>query len=115
MRNVMGSEPKLQDFYRADEGFAQYVDRHEIAGADLKIRNSYFKWELERFLAIEEYARIIARGEVKGKVERDQEIALNALRKLPPGQSMDDIAETLRSWGISDDIVKRALEQVRAE
>jgi hypothetical protein len=111
MRKVMGSEPKLQDFYRADEGFAQYVDRYEIAGADLKIRNSYFKWELERTLAIEEYARIKARGEV----ERDQKIAFDLLQNMRPGETMDDVIELLRRIGISEDIVKKALEQVRPE
>jgi hypothetical protein len=111
MRTVMESEPKLQVFYRADEGFAQYADRHDIAVADLKIINSYFKWELERALEAEEFARIKA----KGKADQQMEIALNALRGTALGENKDVVGETLRRLGISEDIVKRALEQGRTE
>jgi hypothetical protein len=109
----------LRDLNHGDQNFAQFLKRHNLVWSDPEAWRAFYNRQVEFALEGLERSRTKAEGEAKGKaegkVERDQEIALNALRDLPPGQSTDDVVETLRRWGISEDIVKKALEQVRAE
>jgi predicted transposase YdaD len=53
------------------------------------------------------------RGEKRGKVTRDMEIAMNAFRRARPGGI--EVAETLKDFGISDDIIMNARSQVEME
>jgi predicted transposase YdaD len=53
------------------------------------------------------------RGEKRGKVTRDMEIAMNAFRRARAGGT--EVAETLKDFGISDDIIMHARSQVEME
>ncbi|MDR1320294.1 MAG: hypothetical protein LBK56_02555 [Gracilibacteraceae bacterium] len=53
------------------------------------------------------------RGEERGKATRDMEIALNAIRQVKPGRAVP--IETLKSFGIAEDIIRNAQRQIETE
>jgi hypothetical protein len=57
--------------------------------------------------------RGIAIGEERGKAERDMEIAISAFRRSKPGSTL--MIDTLKDFGISDEVIKAAFRQVDAE
>jgi hypothetical protein len=61
----------------------------------------------------EVFQKIEERGEERGKVTRDIEIAMNAFRRA--GSSSTGAIETLRDLGISDDTIRNAHKQVETE
>jgi hypothetical protein len=61
----------------------------------------------------EVFQKIEERGEERGKVTRDTEIALNAFRRAQPGST--GIIETLKDFGISDDTIRNAHRRVETE
>jgi hypothetical protein len=101
----------LSDLNHGDQNFAQFLKRHNLVWSDPEAWRAFYNRQVE--FALEGLER--SRTKAQGKADQQMEIALNALRGTVLGENKDDTAETLRRLGISEDIVKRALEQVRAE
>jgi hypothetical protein len=60
-----------------------------------------------------DYREVFRKIEEHGKTERDMEIALNAFRRASPGSVQ--VSETLKDFGISDDIIRNARVQIETE
>ena len=111
MKKIVMGEPGLKSFYDSDPGFRQFVDRHELVAGDPETRRAYNTWRNEQWLRALELRDI--RNE--GKAERDLEIALEAFKKLGPGEDFSSIERLLSTLGISPNAVQTAREQVESE
>jgi hypothetical protein len=60
-----------------------------------------------------DYREVFQKVEERGKTTAQTEIALNAFRRARPGGAQ--VVEILRDFGISDDTIKNARNQIEAE
>jgi hypothetical protein len=127
MKEVVEMDTNLKEYYDVDPGFAQFVDRHGVVAASPEVRKAYRRWQYEQVLAELEAERLKEEGKEEGKKEGKEEgrkegkeegkmeIALNAFAQAKQGANPLHIAETLRSFGVPEDIIHTARKQYEAE
>ncbi|MDR1872120.1 MAG: hypothetical protein LBS60_09445, partial [Deltaproteobacteria bacterium] len=100
-------------FYQADQGFAQFVDRYNLVISDPKTLKEYLSWMDDQVVYAMEQKALLAKGKVEGKAEQSKETALKAFESAKSSQEFPGIAETLKRFGVPEDVIESALRQVQ--
>ena len=121
LMEVVKMKLELQAYYDNDPGFAQFVDRHGIVAAMPEVRKAYRRWEYDLILyRLDEERRTkqhemqLVVSKAEGKAERDMEIALKAFDGLKKGKNASEIIDTLKEYGIPDEIIEAARKHSEA-
>ncbi|MDR1559442.1 MAG: Rpn family recombination-promoting nuclease/putative transposase [Clostridiales bacterium] len=113
LKEVVDMDATLQEYYKSNPGFAQFIDRHDRVSAEPEVRRDYRRWEYEQMLNALEKRRIVAEGKAEGKTERDMEHALNAFKDGSIDPAL--VVKLLKIQGIPDETIAEAQKQVQAE
>ncbi|MDR1871399.1 MAG: hypothetical protein LBS60_05645 [Deltaproteobacteria bacterium] len=104
-------DENLKKFYETDEGFAQYVDRHDLVGSRPSVKRAYRKFAIEQYLIASEMALRSA----EDKAEAIMNLSLTAFRTGSSESDDRGVAETLEKIGVPKDIIIKARAMVQAE
>jgi hypothetical protein len=91
LKEVVNMEAALRDYAALNPGFAQFIDRYELASADKETRKMFRKWEHEQALASMERQMVRRQGRVEGLKEgRVKQFKLTLSDRFALGNYLDD-------------------------
>jgi predicted transposase/invertase (TIGR01784 family) len=90
MREIVEMDENLKSYYKTDDGFAQFSDRHGIVAANSDVRKEYRRWEYDRILSGLEAERLTTEGEERGEARHAVE---TARRMLADNLSLEQISK----------------------
>jgi predicted transposase/invertase (TIGR01784 family) len=143
LEDIVKNNKHLSDFYNTDHGFAQFVDRYGLVASDSETKTKYKRWLMDVYLEAENLrcfgeekraegraegvakgraegvakgrAEGVAEGVAKGRAEEQMKIALAAFSKAKSDDDYPAIIETLKEFSIEENIIERALDNVKAK
>jgi hypothetical protein len=115
LKEIVKMDPHLSAYYKADPGFAEFVERHGLVASNPQTRKEYDLWVIDQILAMDEKAELVAKGRAEGEIESNVNIALNAFRTATSEADKRKVTEILKTFGLPDDIIKSARKRVKAE
>jgi hypothetical protein len=131
LKEVVEMDGNLKEFFKADPGFAEYVERFGIVSADQDTIKNYQRWLIDKVTLYDAFATVRdegivegeAKGEAKGRAEGIAEgiakslynVAVVTFQQMKPGENVKEKMELLKSFGASEDIIQSAMERVGIE
>jgi predicted transposase/invertase (TIGR01784 family) len=84
LKEVVGMDTTLQEYYKSNPGFAQFTDRHDRVSAEPEVRRDYRRWQYEQMVNALEKRRIVEESEVRGEARGEARgRALLYMQSLP--------------------------------
>jgi hypothetical protein len=111
----MKMQPELTELYKIDPLYAEYVERHGLMASDPETRHQYELWQINLATTRDALFKIKAEGKAEGKAETMMEIALIEFRDAKSEANFPGVEAHLKKLNFPEDIIKNALQQVKAE
>ena len=122
LMEVVKMDSQLQEFYKADPGFAQFVERHGFVAASPEVRKAYRRWEYDMILdKLEEERKVAdqaaqveegrAEGRAEGISDTLMDVAMRILKLKGHNTSKTVLDDEMLALGISREIIAAARKQ----
>jgi hypothetical protein len=115
LKSLVEKDKQLSEFYRTDEKFALFVDRHDDIGAARDVLHAYDLWRLNQMFESSSNSAFFKAGKAEGRDKRDVEIAIKLLAGMNSDAEYAGVETFLRNIDIPMDVINLAWERVKNE